>query len=212
MFQSRRHVNVVPRGKASEWIACEGGGDGGDGREEFDGPPPDSNQEELDSLPPDRGREDPEVREGASPVTSRGTNVFVSAMPLGDFGQLEARLNARFAALEADFAAFEVRAQNEFGRFEESEDDAIVEVRGPSVIVSSFCQPAEMAQPIDATSASTQAMHAQRSRGGVTIEADRSNARRYAESTSASATKTGRQRSATATTASSGTGSKRNDR
>lgn len=53
----------------------------------------------------------------AGTVTFLFTNIEGNTAPLGDFTDLEARLDARFAALEADFAAFEERAENGFGRF-----------------------------------------------------------------------------------------------
>jgi len=105
----------------------------------------------------------------ALPVVNRGTSVFVSAAPLDDFDTLEARLNARFAALEADSAAFEERAENGFGRFDESADDASTREQGAIVIVSSSREPAAVTQPEGTTDVGTQAMLAQRARGGETI-------------------------------------------
>src|SRR5215216_2452471 len=58
----------------------------------------------------------------APPITGGSTTVFVSATPLNDFDTLEARLDARFAALEAQFAVFEACAQNGFGRFVEADE------------------------------------------------------------------------------------------
>jgi hypothetical protein len=40
-----------------------------------------------------------------------------SAAQLDDFDDLEARLDAQFAALKGHFAAFEARPENGFGRF-----------------------------------------------------------------------------------------------
>ena len=57
---------------------------------------------------------DPEVLDGVRPDT-RGTTVVVSAGALGTGETLEVRLDARFAATEAEFAAFEVRGANGFG-------------------------------------------------------------------------------------------------
>jgi hypothetical protein len=65
---------------------------------------------------------DPEVLDGVRPDT-RGTTVVVSAGALGTGETLEVRLDARFAATEAEFAAFEVRGANGFGRFPKSGDE-----------------------------------------------------------------------------------------
>ena len=100
------------------------------------------------------------------PSTSSGTTVVVSAAPLGDFADLEARLDARFAALEADFATFEARAQNGFGRFEESGNDALADGQSPTVVVSTSRQPTVMMQPGDSADAGTQAVLAQRAGWG----------------------------------------------
>jgi hypothetical protein len=97
--------------------------------------------------------------------------VVVSVAPLGDFADLEARLDARFAALEADFAAFEEQAQNGFGRFDESGDDASSRGQGATVIVSSSRQPAAVTKPGDTTDTGAQAVLAQRARDGATIGA-----------------------------------------
>jgi hypothetical protein len=52
-----------------------------------------------------------------APPEFGGTGVFVRAGSLGTGEELEAALDARFAELEADFAAFEARATNGFGAF-----------------------------------------------------------------------------------------------
>jgi hypothetical protein len=70
-----------------------------------------------------------------------------NAAPIGrtvrlDSGQtLEARLEARFAALEAQFTAFEVRAGNGFGMFPESGDDATSGDQAGNPVVSTSQQP-----------------------------------------------------------------------
>jgi hypothetical protein len=155
-------------------IACDGGG-GADEQDPLDGPPRDrrgNGQENLDGPPPDRSRRDREARDEAPVVSGDGTVVVVSATPLGDFASLEERLDARFAALEADFAAFEERAQNGFGRFDESGDGASSGEQGASVIVSSSSrQPAAVTQSEDTTDAGSQALLAQRARDGETIGA-----------------------------------------
>jgi hypothetical protein len=112
-------------------------------------------------------------------VSRRETSVFVSATPLDDFDSLEARLDARFAALEADFAAFEVRAENGFGRFDGSADDVLAQGRGPSVLVMSP-QSAGITQRLENTNTGAQAVRAQSARSGETIgvsPADRLKAR-----------------------------------
>jgi hypothetical protein len=155
-------------------IACDDGNGGADEQDPLDGTPRErqgNGEEALDGPPPDRSRRDREARDESPPLTSGGTTVVVSAAPLGDFADLEARLDARFAALEADFAAFEARAQNGFGRFEESGDDALADGQSPTVVVSTSRQPAAVTQPGDTTDAGTQAMLAQRALGGETIRA-----------------------------------------
>jgi hypothetical protein len=137
-------------------IACDGGGD---------------DQDALDGPVPERRRDNRDAGDGTPPTASHGTTVVVSATPLDDFKTLEARLDARFAALEADFAAFEVRAQNGFGRFDESGDGASRREQGASVIVSSSRQPATVTQPGDTTDAGSPAVLAQRARDGETIGA-----------------------------------------
>jgi hypothetical protein len=157
-------------------VACDGDAGGGNDREDLDGPPPadeQGDQEDLDGPPPDRGQDDQDVLDGVPSVTSGGTTVVVSVIPLDDFDDLEARLDARFTALEAEFAAFEVRAENGFGRFDESANGAVADGGGSSVVVTSR-QPAGTTERADDTNASTQVMHAQRARNGVTVEADRS--------------------------------------
>ena len=90
-----------------------------------------------------RQRDDPEVLDGAPPDTSAEIVIPVASAP----GQsLEARLEARFAALEAQFAAFEERAANGFGRFPESEDDALAAGQATTVDVSTVQQSITMNQ------------------------------------------------------------------
>jgi hypothetical protein len=154
-------------------IACDGGG-GADEQDPLDGPPRDrrgNGQENLDGPPPDRSRRDREARGEAPVVSGDGTVVVVSTTPLDDFASLEERLDARFAALEADFAAFEVRAQNGFGRFDESGDGASSREQGATVIVSSSRQPAAVTQSEDTANNGTPAVLAQRARDGETIGA-----------------------------------------
>jgi hypothetical protein len=155
-------------------VACDGGGDGADEPDPLDGTPRErrgTDDEALDGPPPERNRRDRNARDEAPPTTTEGTRVIVSATPLDDFASLEERLDAHFAALEADFAAFEARAQNGFGRFEESADDAASSEQGATVLVSSSRQPAAITQPGDTTDAGTQAVLAQRARDGETIGA-----------------------------------------
>jgi hypothetical protein len=164
-------------------IACDDGNGGADEPDPLDRTSSErrgNDEEALDGPPPDRSRRDREARDESPPTTSGGTTVVVSATPLGDFASLEERLDARFAALEADFAAFEERAQNGFGRFDESGDGASSGEQGATVIVSSARQPAAVTQPEDTIDAVTQAVLAQRARDGETIEphpADRLKAR-----------------------------------
>jgi hypothetical protein len=156
-------------------IACDDGTGGADEPDPLDGTPRErrgNDQETLDGPAPERRRDNREALDGAPLVVSRGTTVVVSATPLDDFDSLEARLDARFAALEAQFAAFEVRAQNGFGRFDESADDASSQGQGATVIVSCSRQPAAVTQPGNSTDPGTQAMLAQRARGGQTIRAN----------------------------------------
>ena len=61
-----------------------------------------------------------------------------STAPLADCDELEGRLDARFAALEPEFAAFTVRAQNGPGRFEEPGGDAPTVGQVPTVIVAAL--------------------------------------------------------------------------
>jgi len=83
---------------------------------------------------------DPEVLDGVPPET-RGNTIFVGTVPLGSGQTLEARLDARFAALEAQFAAFEERAANGFGMFPDSEDEAPAADQTTTVIVSTAQKP-----------------------------------------------------------------------
>ena len=132
-------------------IACDGGdgaGDGRDDREALDGPPESGgrDQEDLDGAAPDQRRDDQENLDRSPPVTSRGPHVVVSAVPLGTGETLEARLEVRFAALEAQFAAFEVRAENGFGRFPDSEDDTTAGGQASTVDVSTSQRPIAIVQ------------------------------------------------------------------
>ena len=88
---------------------------------------------------------DPEPLDGDPPDFGGGT-IVVSTVALGTGETLEARLDAHFAALEAQFAAFEVRAANGFGRFPDSEDDATAGGQGSTVVVSTSQQPVAVAQ------------------------------------------------------------------
>jgi hypothetical protein len=155
-------------------VACDGGGNGADVQDPLDGTPRErrgNDDEALDGPPPDRSRRDRNARDGSPPTTSDGTTVVVSAAPLADFASLEERLDARFAALEADFAAFEARAQNGFGRFDEFADGASRGEQGATVIVSSSRQPVAVTQSEDTSDAITQVVLAQRARDGETIGA-----------------------------------------
>ena len=85
-----------------------------DAQDPLDGPPPDTggnDQEALDGPPPDTSQHNRADLDGPATGTRSGTTVVVSAAPLDDVDDLGVRLDARFAALEAPFAAFEVRAQ-----------------------------------------------------------------------------------------------------
>ena len=84
---------------------------------------------------------------------------------------MEARLDARFAALEANFAAFEVRAQNGFGRFSESGDDASNEAQGSNLVVST------PQRPVDNSNVINQVVLTQHARAGEMIGADLSDRR-----------------------------------
>jgi hypothetical protein len=155
-------------------VACDGGGNGADAQDPLDGTPRarrGNDEEALDGPPSDRSRRDRDARNASPATTTDGETVVVSAVSLGDFDDLEARLDARFAALQADFAAFEVRAENGFGRFDESADDASSREQGATVIVSSSRQPTAVTKPGDTTDAGTQAVLAQRARDGETIGA-----------------------------------------
>lgn len=55
-----------------------------------------------------------------------------SSAPLDDFADLEARLDAQFAALEGDFAVFEVRPENGFGRFRYATLDTVTSPHPPA--------------------------------------------------------------------------------
>ena len=90
----------------------------------------------------DRGSptDDPEVLDGVPPDTGDSA-VIVSTGALGTGETLEARLEVRFAALEAQFAAFEVRAENGFGRFSESGDEAAAGGQATTVVGLTFKQP-----------------------------------------------------------------------
>ena len=158
-------------------IACDGDG-GGDEREVLDGPPPDSggnDQENLDGPAADRSRDDQPEVDGSPPGTSDGTTIVVIAAPLDDFASLEARLSAQFATLEADFAAFEARAQNGFGRFDESGDDTSVETQGPTVDVTALRRPAEMMKPTETTDVGEHVVRLQTAHVEETPESDPSN-------------------------------------
>lgn len=152
-------------------IACDSGGRA-DEQDPLDGPPPDTganDQEALDGPPLDTSQNDQEVLDGTLPVPSTGTTVVVSAAPLADFASLEARLDARFAALKAQFAAFELRAQNGFGRFDKSGGDVASGGQGATVIVSTSRLPAAMTQPLDNANTTAQAVRAQAARDGETV-------------------------------------------
>jgi len=92
-----------------------------------------------------RRGDDPEVLDG-TPADTEGSAVIVSTGALGTGESLEARLDARFAALEAQFAAFEERAQNGFGRFPESRNEATAGGQATTVIDSASQQPVTMIQ------------------------------------------------------------------
>jgi len=85
------------------------------------------------------------VLDGVPPET-RGDTVIVNTVPLGSGQTLGARLAAPFAALEAQFAAFEARAANGFGRFPDSGDDATSGGQAATVVVSTSQQPVTMTQ------------------------------------------------------------------
>ncbi len=88
---------------------------------------------------------DPEVLDGVPPDTS-GSSGAVGTVAIGPGETLETRLEARFAALEAQFAEFEVRAANGFGMFPESADEATAGGQVTTVGVSNPQQPTAIAQ------------------------------------------------------------------
>ena len=92
-----------------------------------------------------RRGDDPEVLDG-TPGDTEGSAVIVSTGALGTGESLEARLEARFAVLEAQFAAFEERATNGFGRFPESGDEVTAGRPSTTVIDSASQQPITMSQ------------------------------------------------------------------
>jgi hypothetical protein len=96
--------------------------------------PPADNRRDEDSQ-----GDDPEVLDGVPPE-ARDSTVIVRTGALGTGETLEARLVARFAALEAQFAAFEVRAANGFGRFPESDEEA-AGGQAATVVVSTSQEP-----------------------------------------------------------------------
>jgi class 3 adenylate cyclase len=65
-------------------------------------------------------------------VTFLFTDIEGSTASLGDFADLEARLDARFAALQADFAAFGEGAKNGFGRFWQATVDTATSTHPPA--------------------------------------------------------------------------------
>jgi hypothetical protein len=154
-------------------IACDSGSGGADAQDPLDGPPPDTggnDQEALDGPPPDTSQHDRADLDGPAAGTRSGTTVVVSAAPLDDVDDLGVRLDARFADLEAQFAAFEVRAQNGFGHFAESGDDGPREGDGGTVIVSTARPSATMTQPADTTTVGDQAVRLQTARQGGMLE------------------------------------------
>jgi len=116
--------------------------------------------------------DDPEVLDGV-PAAARDNTVDVSPVAIGTSQTLEARLEARFATLEAQFAAFETRAANGFGMFPESGIDATAEGQKPTVMVSTSQQPITMTQRPGAN-ADNPIVQAQKANGG---EGDRTNER-----------------------------------
>jgi hypothetical protein len=89
-----------------------------------------------------RGRQtdDPEVLDGV-PLETRDGRVIVSTGTPGASETLGVRLEARFALLEAQFAAFEARAANGFGMFAASGDETTTGGQATAVGVSTFQQP-----------------------------------------------------------------------
>jgi hypothetical protein len=153
-------------------IACDSGSGGADAQDPLDGPLPDTganDQEALDGPPPETSQNDQEVLDAPTAGTRSGTTVVVSAAPLADFDDLGVRLDARFADLEAEFAAFEVRAQNGFGQFDKSGGDAASGGQGATVMVSRSRLPAAMTQPLDDATTTAQAARAQTARDGETV-------------------------------------------
>ena len=98
-------------------------------------------------------KDNPEVLDGAPPET-RGNTPTVSTVPLDSGQTLEARLEARFATLEAQFAAFEVHAANGFGRFPDSGDGAPSGGQAANVVVSTSQQSVTMTQRDNANNGS----------------------------------------------------------
>ena len=94
-------------------------------------------------------KDNPEVLNGVPPETRDNTPI-VSTVPLDSGQTLKARLEARFAALEAHFTAFEARAGNGFGMFPESGDDATSGGQAANVVVSTSQQPITMTQRTNA--------------------------------------------------------------
>lgn len=109
------------------------GGGGGNDQEPLDGTP-------LEISEPGTRRTDRPERAADEPVTGDG-GITVRTGGLGMGAALEDRLEARFAALEAEFAQFEARAENGFGRFPESGDDRTSEDAGSSTTVTTAQKP-----------------------------------------------------------------------
>jgi hypothetical protein len=107
---------------------------------------------------------DPEPLDGVPPDVGE-SSVVVSTGALGNGQTFEARLTARFAALEAQFAAFKARAANGFGRFPDSGDDTASAGQAASARVSIAQEPVVMAQSVNEKSDSP-VVHLQKAKDG----------------------------------------------
>ena len=108
------------------------------------------------------------------PVSYGGTTVVVSATALDDFVTLEERLDAYFAELEARFAAFEARAQNGFGRFDESGGNAASIGQGTNALASISRRPRVLMHPGHNSNGSNEAVLTQNARAEEMTGADSS--------------------------------------
>jgi len=140
-------------------IACDDveAGDGRADRAARDGPPERSRRDQKDrdgvstdqrrnGAATDQRRDVQETQDRSAPVTSRAPVVVVSTGARGPGETLEDRLEVRFAALEAQFDAFEVRAANGFGRFLEPGEHVTAREQAIIVIGSTSQRPIIMTQ------------------------------------------------------------------